>query len=287
MTQQAASEPTRELLSWENLGAQPAGRAFRCSLRELLAHPGRFFGKMAVNGGLYEPLTFFAVMLGLWIVLAFPAALTYLQLAAPDPERLGAEAYADALLPARAAGLLLVLLPLALAGACALMVLLGTLFHAGAKLFGAGNWEGSVSLWLYAGGAALVPPAAATGVVFAVSLAGWLLTLLWPEAGAAARQFAAWTGLVLFAAGLLTGGALLVADTAVGCVRAFGLEPVLGAAAGVSGLVVVGAALGGTVWSFHHGGATAGAAAAAGCACMAAVLALLAGRAARRAEGGD
>ena len=287
MTQQATTEPKQGLLSWENLGGGSAGAAFRRSLAELLTHPGRFFEKMAVSGGLFEPLTFFAVVLGLGIVLAFPAALTSLQLAAPDPELLGAEAYAAALLPARVTGLLLVLLPLVLAAACMLMVLLGTLFHAGARPFGARNWEGSVSLWLYTSAAALVPLVAGAAVVFAVSLAGWILGLLWPETQAAAHQSAAWTGRLLLAAGLLAGAALMVLDAAVACARAFGREPVLGAAAAVSGLVVVGLASGGTVWAFGHVGPTAGAAVAAGLTCAATVLALLAGGAARRAEGSD
>jgi hypothetical protein len=279
--------PDRELLSWENLGVGSAGAAFRRSLAELLVHPGRFFGKMALDGGLFEPLAFLAVVLGAALVLAFPAALAYLQLSAPDPERLGLEAYAAALLPARAAGLLLVLLPLVLAAACTAMVLLGTLFHLGAKPFGAGNWEGSVSVWLYAGGAALVPLAAGVAVVFAVSLAGWLLGLPWPDMQPTAHQIAGWTARILLTAGLLAGAALMVLDAAVGCVRAFGLEPVLGAAAAVSGLVLVGLAAGGTAWVFGHVGPTAGVAVGAGCACAAIVVALLSGGTAGRVEGSD
>lgn len=287
MTQQAKTEPRQELLSWESLSGGPARTAFGRSLAELLVRPGRFYGKMALNGGLFEPLAFFAIVLGVGIVFAFPAALTYLQLSAPDPEKLGAEAYAAALLPARTTGLLLVLLPLVLAAACGVMVLLGTVFHAGAKPFGARNWEGSVGIWLYAGGAALVPSSAAAGAVFAVSLAGWLLSLLWPDTQEAARQFAAWTGRTLVAAGLVTGAALLVLDAAVGCVRAFRLEPVLGTAAGVAGLVLVGVVAGGTVWSFGHFGMVVGAALTAGWMCAATVIVLLAGTAAQRAEGSD
>jgi hypothetical protein len=287
VAQQATTEPRQELLSWENLSGWPAGTAFRRSLAELLVHPGRFFGKMSLSGGLFEPLTFFAVVLGLGLVVAFPAALVYLQLAAPDPERLGAAAYAAALMPARATGLLLVLLPLALAVACGLMVLLGTVFHAGAKPFGARNWEGSVSLWLYTGGAALTPSVAAVAFTFAVSLAGWLLALLWPETRGSAQQIAAWTGRILIAAGLLAGAVLVVLDAAVGCVRAYGLEPVLGAAAAVAGLVAVGIAAGSTVWAFGHVGAAVGTAVGAGWTCAATVGALLAGAAAERAEESD
>jgi hypothetical protein len=287
VTEQATAEPGREVLTWEDLGVGSAGTAFRRSLTELLVHPGRFFGKMAVSGGLFEPLTFLAIVLGLVLVLAFPAALAYVKLAAPDPERLGAEVYAAALLPARATGLLLVLLPLVLAAACVAMLLLGTLFHIGAKLFGAHNWEGSVSVWLYAGGAALVPLTAGTAVVLATSLAGWLLSLLWPETQPAAHQAAAWMSRILLAAGLFAGLALVVLDAAIGCARAFGLEPVLGTAAAVSGLVVVGLAVGGTAWVFSHVGAGIGAAVCAGWVCAAGIIALHASGATEPTEEGD
>lgn len=286
MTQQAA-EPRQELLSWESLCEGSAGAALRRSLVELLARPGRFFGKMAVSGGLFEPLSFFAVVLGVGIVLAFPAALAYLQVARPDPERLGAAAYAAALLPARASGLLVVLLPLVLPAACAAMMMLGTLFHAGAKAFGARNWEGSVSVWLYTGAAALVPLVVGTAVVLAVSLAAWLLSLLWPDTLGSSHAFAELTVDVLLGAGLLAGAALVVLDASIGCVRAFGLEPVLGAAAAVSGLVVVCLAVGSMIWALGHASTTVCAAVAAGWTCAAVTLALLAGNAAERAEGSD
>ena len=93
MTHTPMTQARNDLLDWENLSEVPAGRALRRSLAELLVRPGRFFGKMAISGGLFEPLAFFAVVLGAAILLAFPAALAYVRLAAPDPERVGAAAY--------------------------------------------------------------------------------------------------------------------------------------------------------------------------------------------------
>lgn len=282
----AAVEKQAELLSWENLGAQPAGRAFRRSLAELLARPGEFFGKVATSGGLFEPLTFFAIVLGAALVMGFPAALAYLALAAPDPEQLGLEAYATVLLPARTTGLLLVLLPLALAVGCMLMVLLGTLFHAAAKAFGARNWEGSVSIWLYSASGALAPLVAATGVVLAVSLAGYLLSLLWPDVRGPARQFAGWTVLVLYGGGLLAGAVALLAYAATGCVRTFRMENVTGVAAGVSGVLCVGTVIGLSAWSFGRWSTGVGLCVVALWATMAGLAALVCASAGRRAAGG-
>ena len=144
MSRQAAvPESARNLLSWEDLGAQPAGRAFRRSLAELLRRPGAFFRKMALTGGLHEPVAFFAIVLGAVIVLAFPAALAYFVLMQPDPARMAPEVYARYVLAAQGTGLALVLLPVALAAGAGAMVLLGTLFHLAGKPFGARNWEGS------------------------------------------------------------------------------------------------------------------------------------------------
>ena len=111
------------------------------------------------------------------------------------------------------------------------------------------------------------------------------MSLPWPETRVSAHQFASWTSKIMVAAGLLAGAALMVADAAVGCVKAFRLEPVLGTAAAVSGLVAVGLATGSTVWAFGHVGTTVGAAVAAGWVCAAVMVALLAGAAAARAEG--
>ncbi len=222
-------ESAPELLSWEDLGAQPAGRAFRRSLAELLLHPGAFFRKMALTGGLHEPVAFFAFVLGAVIVLAFPAALACFLLMRPDPARMAPEVYARYALAAQGTGLALVLLPVALAAGAGAMVLLGTVFHLAGKPFGARNWEGSVSIWLYAVSGALLPLAAALGLLLVVSLAGCVLGL--PAAAAH------WTLLGGAGAALVAGLALLLGLTAVGCAEAFELEPVLGAAAAFSGVV--------------------------------------------------
>ncbi len=287
MTHTPMTQARNDLLDWENLSEVPAGRALRRSLAELLVRPGRFFGKMAISGGLFEPLAFFAVVLGAAILLAFPAALAYVRLAAPDPERVGAAAYSAALLPARAGGLLLVLLPLALAAACVAMVLTGTLFHVGARLFAAPRWEGSVSVWLYAGGAALAPLTAGLAVLFAVSLTGCLLGLAWPEAQPAAHRVAAWTARVLLTAGLVAGVLLLAMDAVVGCMRALRAEPVTGAAAAVAGLVTVALTLGVTVWAFAGVGAAVGAGVGALVLCATTAVAVPAAHAGDRAEEDD
>ena len=103
-----------DMLSWENLGAQPPGQAFCQCMWELLVNRRSFFGKMATSGGLHEPLTFFAVVLGAGLLLAFPAALSYFGLSAPDPESLQITVYNAQTLPSKVAGLLVVLLPLVL-----------------------------------------------------------------------------------------------------------------------------------------------------------------------------
>jgi hypothetical protein len=273
-------------LSWESLGAQPAGRAFRRSLAELLARPRRFFRRMALNGGLHEPLTFFALMLAAAVVLSFPAALSYFGVAAPDPDQVSPDVYRAYALPARWSGMLLVLLPLVLVGAGVAMVLLGTLFHAGSKPFGTGNWEGSVSVWLYAGAAALAPTVLAVAVFFGVSLAGYLLGLALPAAGDAAGAFVRWTFLILCPAALLAAAALLVVGTTVGCTQAFGLDPLLGAAAAVSGLLVVAAAVALSTWSFVRWGGPVGLVVAGGWALLSVAVATGALMVSRPAEGG-
>jgi hypothetical protein len=273
-----------ELLSWEDLGSRPAGRAFRQSLMELLARPGSFFRKMALSGGLHEPLAFFAVILTLAVVVGFPAALSYYGLAAPDPERVAPEVYQTYVLPVRWSGLLLVLLPLVVVAGGAATVLLGTLFHAGGKAFGTRNWEGSVSIYLYSASAALVPLLLALAVVFLVALAGYLIAIPWPASRGATVPLARWASLVLFPAGILAGLALFAADAAIGCTRAFDLDPMLGAAAGVSGMLLTAIVVAGSIWSFNRWGLGWGIAAVAAWACVATVIAAVCLVGARRAE---
>jgi len=233
-----------DLLSWEDLGSQPACRAFRGSLAELLRHPGAFFSKVALSGGLHEPVAFFAVCLGAVVLLAFPAALAYFGLMRPDPGRVPQEVYARYVLVAQGTGLAVVLLPLVLATGAGAMVALGTAFHLGGKLFGLRNWEGSVSIYLYAAAGALLPLGAVLGLLFLISLAGCLLG---PGVRAAVVPIAHWTLLLGVGGALLGGAALLLSRTATGCARAFELDPIVGAAAGLSG-VVAAVALAGGLW---------------------------------------
>jgi hypothetical protein len=282
----AEREPQEELLAWENLGAQPAVRAFRHSLTDLILRPGRFFRAMALTGGLHEPVAFFAVVLMAGIALAFPAALACVGLAAGDPDAAPSASYKALVFAARATGLMLVALPLTALVLSAAMVLLGSLFHAGGKAFGLRNWEGSVSIWLYAGAAALVPLVAAAGAILAVSLAGYLLSIPWPGARATALPVAQWTARVLVPAALLTGSVLFVLDTLVGCARAFRLEAIVGIAAGVSGLVLPAAALGTIAWCVEAQRTVAGLMAAGAALCLAAGTVLGGVIASRRGEEG-
>lgn len=242
MSQQPATTRDAEgLLSWEDLGAQPAGRAFRRSLGELLRRPGAFFSKMAVSGGLHEPAAFFALVLGGVVVLAFPAALAYFGLMQPDPARVPQEVYARYVLAAQGTGLAVVLLPLVLAVGAGAMLLLGTAFHLAGRLFGARNWEGSVSICLYAAAGALVPLAVALGLLFIVSLGGRLLGLAFPGSQPVAATVAYWALMAGLPAALVAALGLLLGLTAVGCARAFELDPILGAAAAFLGVMVAAA----------------------------------------------
>jgi hypothetical protein len=277
--------PEDHLLAWENLGAQPARRAFRRSLWELLVRPGSFFRKMAVTGGLDEPIAFFAIVLTALILVSFPAALAYFGLAAPDPERMAAEVYRSYVLPARLAGLVLVLLPVAVVGASVAAVLLGTLFHVGGKTFGAHNWEGSVSVWLYSASAGLVPVVAAVSIVLVVALGGYLLGIPWPASKGTTGAIAQGTATILLLAGPLAGLLFLLVDVIVGCTRAFELDGVQGAAAGVSGLLLVAVAAGAALWAYKRGGVVWGLIAAGTAMCVAAVVAGVAAMQARRAGG--
>jgi hypothetical protein len=237
----AAGVAEKESLEWENLGAHASGRAFRKSLGELLLRPGRFFRKMALRGGLHEPLTFFGILLGVLILLAFPAALSYFGLTAPDPAETPVEVYQLHTLPSRVTGVLLVLLPVAVVVGVAATALLGSLFHGPAKLFGARNWEGSVSVWAYSSAAALVPPVAVAALIFVVSLAGYLLALAWPGVREPAGDVARWVATAALPAGGLVGLVLLVRNTIKGCSQAFGLDGSPGVAAALSGLLLIAA----------------------------------------------
>lgn len=244
-----AESAGEELLSWENRGAHPPGRAFRSSLRELLLSPGGFFRKMALTGGLLEPLTFFLVVLCAVIFAAFPAALAAFGATTPGPGALVAEEYTRRLLPLQAAGLALALFPFVLAAVAGAMVFLGTLFHLGGKLFGSRNWEGSVSIWLYSAAGALVPLVAALALTFAVSLAAYAVGHLSPAALEVGAAVARWTARLAPGVALLVGVGLFVVLAAFGCVNAFRLEPTLGAAAALAGTLFALAVTAGCAWA--------------------------------------
>ncbi len=233
------SVPAADMLPWEDLGSRPAADAFKGSLKELIGRPQGFFGRMALSGGLHEPLTFFSIVLGLTVVVAFPAAISYFGLTAPDPGVTDPEVYQLHTLPSRVTGLLVVLLPLVLVAAGAAMVLVGSLFHLPGRLFGADRWEGSVGLWLYSGAAGLLGPLAAGTVVLVVSLAGFLLSLVLPAAEAPAAAVARWSATILLPAGLLAGTVLCVRSLVVGCRRTFELDAASGWSATLSGLLLI------------------------------------------------
>lgn len=261
-----------ELLSWENLAGQPATRAFRQSMVELIKRPRVFFRKMAVNGGLHEPLTFFAVMAGAAVLAAFPAALAYLGARMPDPASLSATEYSAHTLAARLTGILAVLLPIVLLAAVTVMVALSALFHLAATLFGAREWEGSASVWLYSCSAALAPVVLALLGIFAVSLAGYLVAIPWPAARAVTARLAHVASVALLSAGALVAIILLLRSATVGCTQAFALDATSGAAAGLAGTLLVAAAVGACVWGFVGAGFKHGITVAAACAVVAGAL---------------
>lgn len=257
LTEQMAPDLER-MLPWENLGAHRARDAFRRTLAELVFHPGEFFEKMATSGGLHEPLTFFwLVLLGV-VLPSFPLALSYFGLTAPDPAGVSTEVYNMHLLPPRVAGIGTVLLPVVLAVCGLAVVACGTVFHAGARWFGACRWEGSVSIWTYAGGLGLVPVALAMAVCAVVSIACHLSTLPWlavstDAAGSVASVAVAGLGGLSVFAGLC----LFLLSLVVGCVKSFTAGS-SGVAAALAGLIAVGLLVGLCPALFVLSGLTAG-----------------------------
>jgi len=246
--------PGAEPLSWEALGQGAPAAAFRRSMRDLLLQPGRFFGRMALDGGLHEPLTFFAVCLGALLLMAFPAALSYFGLTAPQPGQVAADVYRLHTLPCRITGLLVVLLPLVLVVAEAAMVVLGSVFRLPGRLFGESSWEGTVSVWLYSWSAALVPMIVATVVVFALSLVGFLLGLGLSGAGGTLAAVARWCAMVLLPLGLLAGLLALVRSVVVGCREALELDRTVALSFALSGLIFLAVILAGCIVGFRHWG---------------------------------
>lgn len=226
------------MLAWEDLSARRPAAAFQDTLRELIFEQGKFFDRMAVTGGLREPLTFFWLLLAGGILMSFPLALAQFALTAPDPMQVSAEVYNLHLLPPRATGFLTVLLPVTLCLAGMAMVIQGTIFHLGGKFFGARNWEGSVSIWCYARSAGLAPIVAAEAVACAVSIPAWLVTLVWPGGRPAVGAVAHWCLLVLGCVAGVCAIVLFVSAVIRGCIRAFRLPPEVGLAAAVAGLLL-------------------------------------------------
>ncbi|MFO8008214.1 MAG: hypothetical protein R6V05_10810 [Candidatus Brocadiia bacterium] len=243
-----------ELLRWEELGRGSPGRALVSAAAQLVRDPGGFFGRMARSGGLNEPLVFFLTMLGALVVVAFPAALSYFGLTAPDASEVPVRVYQWHALPPKATGVMLGLLPEVLVVGAVLAVLSGSLFYLPGRAFGGGRWEGSVSVWLYALGAALLPMTAAAGVLLLISLAGYLLSIPLPTVQEPATRAARVAAMALLPAGGLVGLVVLVRNLVTGCARAFGLDAVLGPAAALSGLLLVAVTLAVCAGSFRYWG---------------------------------
>jgi len=277
-----AAEP--ELLAWEDLGVRSFGQAFRSSMAELLGHPRRFFSAMATDGGLHEPVSFFAMVLAAATLLAFGAALAHFGLTAPDPTQVTPEQYGAASLPPRAAGIAAVLLPLFLVLASVAMVVVGTLLHLAGSLFGCRRWEATVSVWLYAASAALMPIVLVLAAVFAMSLLGYLLGRVWPGAHGGAATAVQWATFLLVGAGIITGLVLLVSHVALGLANAHGLDATRGAAAAVIGLLCAACLVFGLVRVYATYGAGAGLATTAACSIVGLGVAGLFSMLSRRAE---
>jgi len=238
------SEPmTIDALPWEDLSTRSAGGAFCASLRDLALHPRRFYARVATSGGLHEPVMFFAILLGATIIVAFLAALAYFGLAeAPvhtggldllAPQAAKVRAYELLALPSRALTVTLVLLPEVLVAAAAFMVGLGTLFHLGGKTFGAGPWEGSVSVWLYAASAALVPLALASALILGGSCA-WHL---FGPAGSGIPAFLSVGTQIACFVGVGAGLILLGVHAALGCIHTLRMDATSAFAATAAGLL--------------------------------------------------
>ncbi len=251
-------------LPWEDLGTHASGTAFRATTKELLFRPKQFYRRMSLTGGLHEPTTFLAIVLGLLIVVGFPAALLHFGLTGPDPTRVPPEEYVAATLAPRVGGLLLVLMPLVLVVVSVLMVLFGTVFHLGAMTFGARNWEGSVSVWLYGFSAALVPLIGAAALNLVVGLVGYGLGITLPGIGGAFEKVLRAGAPILLAAAGLCAAALLAVHAALGATNGFELDSTQGAASAAAGLIGVALVLGLVSAAFAEGGLTGGALSVAG-----------------------
>jgi len=260
-----SQQDTKQFLTWENLGTQSPWRAFRQSAVDLLLRPGRFFDKMATSGGLREPLAFYWIVAGAMLLLSFPLALAYFGLVAPDPMSVSIEEYKGYLLTPRITGFLTVLAPVTLALGGILVVLEGSVFHLGARLFGARNWEGSVSIWTYSRGAGMLPLAVGEALACLIAVICYLLTLQWPDSRPGIASVGETCVMVLLGAGMIAGVLMQIVTLFQGCIRSFKLGTAEGVASAIAGLavlivIVVGIEIGFTKWGLEGGLITIGSA---------------------------
>ena len=247
-------------LSWENLGERGQWKALRETLVDLARDPGGFFDRMAVSGGLYEPVGFLWVFLAAVILPGFPLALAYFGLTAPAPEQVSVDVYNYHLLLPRATGILAALLPLALVAGTAWALLCGTMLYLGSIPFGGSRWEGAISTWCYAASAALAPLSAGLCLGAVVATGCYFLVDLLPAAEAIGR----FSTYALVGLGLLAGLAWFAICLFAGCARALELPGARGAATGIfglalSGTVLVGWPVAGVLWGARGAaGAAAG-----------------------------
>jgi len=233
-------QSVHEFLSWENLGAQSPWLAFRQSLRELVLDQKSFYDKMAVSGGLHEPLGFLWIALTALILPSFPLALAYFGLTAPDPGHVSVEEYNAYLLAPRVAGFATILLPLVLVLCGVLAVVCGSLLHVGSRLFGARSWEGCVSIWCYSLSSWFVTLALGVAFCAVVSIVCYLAAMVWPGTREGAAGVARVILIGAMGLTLLAGMILFLVSVFTGCIRKFRLGGTRGAAAAVTGLILVG-----------------------------------------------
>ena len=242
-----------ESLSWEDPGARTTWRAFRETSRELLRHPGRFVTRMAREGGLREPLLFYWIILACICLLSFPLTLAYFGISAPAPSAVSLETYELHLLPPRLTGFVVVLLPVVLPAAGVGLMLTGSIFHLGARLFGNRGWECSVSIWCYAKSASALPIALGEALACILVVVSYAVTVLVPETR---DPVVSYVRIGLWGIG---GLALLCSVTwffvtlIAGCIQACELEPATGVASALAGILLTLLATSGPVaaWFFR------------------------------------
>lgn len=178
--QQAAPGPG-EYLPWEDLSDCPPAPAFRKTVRMLFLSPRRFFALMADTGGLHEPLTFLWIALAVLLCLIFPVTLIQFRLQAPSPEAVTPAQYAAFMVPARAAGFLLVLLPITLCVAAGAALLVALIYHLGTTVTGARGAERTLSAWAYMLGGCLILFSAGMVIALGGGLACLIVSLKSPR----------------------------------------------------------------------------------------------------------